>query len=283
MSILAYDQFSAIIINALDEEKTGVKFSIDFNEVWECAGYTRKEDALRFLTQRTSLQLGKHFSANRRKSPSGGRPSESLLISVDAFKFFLAKSNTVKGDEYLWYLIEIEKDQKQKLERQFNSVPAFDNLELIAKLEGQVKKLKAERDNYYDRLQTYESMERIDKKDNTFCRNFIDMFNQIPYGGNNSKNGMRYLFTNVMLEKLNLKENIDFIFTGEKQTKSGNTRYKFIQVTEQAYQAILTWGRPKNGMMASAETPRQFTVSRSFIKQHGTSKTNSANTFQVKD
>ena len=109
------------VFSAIEAEKSGTQFPIDFDAVWETSGYGRKEEALRALSRMSGLKKGIHYSANRRKSPTGGRPSESLGFTIDGYKFFLTKSNTDAGDENLWKLIAIEKAYFAQLQRQLDA------------------------------------------------------------------------------------------------------------------------------------------------------------------
>jgi chromosome segregation ATPase len=62
-------------------------------------------------------------SSERTQTSLGGRPSHSIQMTVDAYRFFLAKSNTPQGDANLWYLIEVEKRYRQQLERSLAATP----------------------------------------------------------------------------------------------------------------------------------------------------------------
>jgi hypothetical protein len=110
------------IIDAIKSAREGSQFPIEFDVAWESSGYSRKEEALRALSRMKGLIRGVHYSANRRNLSTG---KTSIYFSVDAYKFFLAKSNTEKGDESLWHLIEIEKRYLAHLERQL-SLTALD-------------------------------------------------------------------------------------------------------------------------------------------------------------
>lgn len=109
------------VFAALEAERNGEKFSINLADVWEFSGYSRYDAAYRFLTQSTSLERGLHFSTELWKTPTGGRPSEIIKMSVKGFRFFLAKSNTPKGDETLWHLLDIVDAYRDSLERQLTA------------------------------------------------------------------------------------------------------------------------------------------------------------------
>lgn len=115
MSILSQE----FVFAALNAAKAGEKFPINFDDVWAFSGYSRKDAAIRFLLSLRGLRKNRDFSTQLWKTPTDGRSSVVYGLTVDGFKFFLAKSNTEQGDETLWTLIEIEKTYVANLERQF--------------------------------------------------------------------------------------------------------------------------------------------------------------------
>lgn len=131
------------VFSALDAEKAGEKFSINFDDVWAFSGYTRKDNALRFLSGLKGLKRGLHYSSDRRNPITG---ASFVDFTVDGFKFFLAKSNTEQGDSTLWTLIEIEKAYRANLERQFKSA-----------IDPEIEKLRAELNFVKTELDTFKS------------------------------------------------------------------------------------------------------------------------------
>lgn len=57
------------------------------------------------------------------KSPTGGRPSEQLYLTVDCFKQLCMMANTEKGREVRKYFLECERKLKDVLRSQFNPEP----------------------------------------------------------------------------------------------------------------------------------------------------------------
>lgn len=106
---------------AIDAEKAGKAFPLDFDLIWVEAGYSTKSNAYRFLSESCKgLKLNNHYVYIRlEENPLGGRPVDKYYFSLEAAKFFLARSNTTQGDEALWSLIEIEKAYRAQLDRQF--------------------------------------------------------------------------------------------------------------------------------------------------------------------
>jgi hypothetical protein len=175
---------------------------------------------------------------------------------------------------------KIELTNKLDLIQSQNSLLTKQNQELSKELETNKKnlhKLKLHRDNYYDQLQTLKSKENLiqeESQTSEFPREFLDVYSQVHYSTKN------YLFFNVMVELLKLQESVDYLFIGQKYIK-GKLNYSALHISESAFQAILTFGRPKQGIKTNSNTPRKLTVSRSFLNTHQTSK-DSANTLQPK-
>lgn len=93
-------------------ERNGERFVADFNLLWRWAGYTQKGNAktkmekiLKLGTDYTVLS----FSANAKKPSTGGRPSQSILLTMDSSKHFLLQAPTSQGRAVREYFIEVEK------------------------------------------------------------------------------------------------------------------------------------------------------------------------------
>lgn len=113
--------------DAINEEKGGNSFPVDFDEAWVLAGYSRKDAALRFLLERCDgLEESVHYTFTQAVELSnqgfqGMTRLQGVFLTVEGFKFFLARSNTPEGNSNLWALIDIEKAYRSQLERQFSS------------------------------------------------------------------------------------------------------------------------------------------------------------------
>lgn len=305
------------VFAALDAEKNGNAFPIDFENVWKSLGYASKqkgkdalesnlienEDYFYDLTSKLNLSTTV-FSSPQEKAVMSRK--EFIFLSPDGYDHFAMAAQTPEGRQKRIEFIGYKKAYLAQLERQFAQPDTSDRIAeleaLIANfqtqvpkleativtletkvidLEGKLKFLKGQRDNYYDRLQTYVAKEHIEKEAKTeeteFPREFNAVYAQIPY------HTKSYLFLDVMLKLLNLREGKDYVFVGNKTIgKKEAVNYKVIRMSEEAYQAILQWGRPKRGVTATEATPRELTVKRGFLTNHHTSKGGSANTFQPK-
>lgn len=144
------------ILDILCQESKGAEFPVDFDDIWQSSGYTEKKNAVRFLTKRLNgLKKGKHYQTQLRSEElqRGIRPSHSIRMTYEAYRFFLAKSNTPQGDANLWYLIEVESKYRQSLERQLSAssllsqaLEVVEPAQRIVELEQKNKELKRDLD-----------------------------------------------------------------------------------------------------------------------------------------
>ena len=86
-------------------------FVIDFDNVWKWMGFSRKDPAKRLLEKNfnieTDYQLKNTFPPICGKVEMG-RPSETILLTVNTFKKFCLKAGTKKADEIHDYYIKLE-------------------------------------------------------------------------------------------------------------------------------------------------------------------------------
>jgi hypothetical protein len=136
--------------SAIEAEKNGIEFPIDFDDAWVASGYSRKGNAVRFLTERCDgLKFGIHYQFSDRRTASKGTPERIYVMTIDAFKFFLARCNTTQGDSALWYFIETEKVYRRSLESLF-SAPSADrpNVDAVKDLECKLIQTKDVLNNF---------------------------------------------------------------------------------------------------------------------------------------
>lgn len=312
------------VFAALDAEKAGNAFPIDFEDVWSELGYSRKSDAKDalqlFLIENEDYVIDNGINRNLSTAVFSSPQDKAafsrripIRLSTDGYDHFCMSAQTPEGRQKRIEFIGYKKAYLSQLERQFaqpdvsdrlaelealianfqTQVPQLENtivkleativtLETkVTDLEGKVKYLKGARDNYFDQLQTFKAKQHVEVESKTgeteFPREFNAVYAQIPY------HTKSYLFLDVMLKLLNLREGKDYVFVGNKTVgKKEAVNYKVIRMSEEAYQAILQWGRPKRGVTATEATPRELTVKRGFLTNHHTSKGGSANTFQPK-
>ncbi|MBW4666507.1 MAG: hypothetical protein KME60_03425 [Cyanomargarita calcarea GSE-NOS-MK-12-04C] len=102
------------ILDALEAERNGQQFPIDFDDIWENAGYSRKDSGIRALLKgRLIPEIDFHIIVGNKVLGI----SNKHKLSVDASKSFCLAANTDKGEEARRYFIEVEKRYRQHLER----------------------------------------------------------------------------------------------------------------------------------------------------------------------
>ena len=74
------------------------QFPVDFDNAWKWIGYSRKSDAKKALLSSGFIE-GLDFQVLRQapQNPKGGRPKESIALTVDCFKSFGMMAGTEKG------------------------------------------------------------------------------------------------------------------------------------------------------------------------------------------
>ena len=85
-------------------------YPVDFDEAWQWVGYNKKQQAKEKLIR--NFQRDMDFTLESVKTPNGGRPSESIALTVDCFKSFCMMAGTDKGKEVRAYFIKCEKELK---------------------------------------------------------------------------------------------------------------------------------------------------------------------------
>lgn len=91
-------------------------FPIDLDDAYPWIGYSKKQDAKDILTK--NFTEGQDFLRRGVKSPSGGRPSEWILLTVDCFKSLSMMAGTDKGREVRKYFLDCESELKKKINEQ---------------------------------------------------------------------------------------------------------------------------------------------------------------------
>jgi phage anti-repressor protein len=148
--------FSIALAKQLVQDSENEEFVVDFNELWQWCGYSTKASAKRTLD--SNLESGYDFSTMMLKTPAGGRPSELVLLTIDAAKEFAMLAQTPVGKKVRKYFIEAEKELRMRTGRKSKDVQPvnpldalIEGLKLTRELQQRVDKLeeKAERaDNY---------------------------------------------------------------------------------------------------------------------------------------
>ena len=104
------DLSEGLVFGYLQSEE---EFPIDLDDVWEWAGWRKKQDAKNLLL--AHFEEGIDFLRLGVKSPSGGRPSEWIVLSCDCFKSLAMMPGTERGKQVRKYFIACEKKLKEIL------------------------------------------------------------------------------------------------------------------------------------------------------------------------
>ncbi len=83
------------------------QFPVDFDYAWLWLGYAKKQNAKDTLLN--NFEEGVDFSRGSVKSPTGGRPSECILLSVDCFKSMGMMAGTEQGKKVRRHFLECER------------------------------------------------------------------------------------------------------------------------------------------------------------------------------
>lgn len=86
------------------------EFPVDFDNAWQWLGYSTKQKALKTL--KSNFKEGIDFLTFGLKSPSGGRPSDYIALTIDCFKLLGMIAGTSKGREVRYYFLACEKRLK---------------------------------------------------------------------------------------------------------------------------------------------------------------------------
>ena len=121
-------------------------FPVDFEQAWRWIGYSTKQKAKNKLTNNFEEEID--FLTEWLKTPTGGRPSESLWLSVDCFKSLGMMAGTQKGKEIRRYFLECERIAKQAAE-------------VIPAQSDRIRELELQNQNLALQLQLTQTQERL--------------------------------------------------------------------------------------------------------------------------
>ena len=145
MTILSQD----FVFVAIESEKTGNTFPIDFDDVWETIGYSRKDAAKRALVN-SRLKLDVDYHLHRsvemvKREQGGGVQPEKIYLTIDGFKQFCMLADTEQGAEVRRYFIDVEKTYRTQLEATFNAQISGQDTTL-SELEAHIERLESKID-----------------------------------------------------------------------------------------------------------------------------------------
>jgi hypothetical protein len=98
-------------------------FIINFDNVWKWVGFTRKDNGKKLLEKFFKLDIDyKIVFLRLEENLLGGRPSETIMITINTFKKFCLKAGTKKADEVHDYYIKLEKLLNETVNEQTNQL-----------------------------------------------------------------------------------------------------------------------------------------------------------------
>jgi phage anti-repressor protein len=144
------------------------QFPINFDDAWKWLGYARKSVAKRNLKQ---FSEGMEYCSLECKNALAGRPSETILLTIDCFKMLAMMAKTDIGNVARKYFIECEKIAKEKtlakpktaLELAKEQVKLLEQIELQEALIASLEEDNERQAEVIDELFDYSSIIRIAK------------------------------------------------------------------------------------------------------------------------
>lgn len=108
------------IFDALQAEREGVAFPVEFDATWEAFGFKTRNSARQYFRRNaeTFVKLGIMQNPLQAKCSNNELTDfDKYSLSIKGFKFSLARAKTEKGAEYLLHLLDIEEKYLASLER----------------------------------------------------------------------------------------------------------------------------------------------------------------------
>jgi phage anti-repressor protein len=161
------------------------EFTVDFDVAWQWLGYDKKANAKRTLT--SNFERNIDFSTEMSKTPSGGRPSEIILLTVDCFKQFCMLAQTEQGKQVrMWYL-EIEKRYRESITQPKSQLEILQELinQMVVKeneiesLKVEQKQIKAAQEEHAEKIQKVEAIQLQQANEIQGLKQQIEEFNEL--------------------------------------------------------------------------------------------------------
>ncbi len=138
-SNIVTQDIASLLDGWIEAEQNGVQFPVPFDLAWRIAGYSKKANAKQSGLK--GLQKDKEFSCEISKNALAGRPSDSIMLSVDGMKHMCIMACTYEGRQIRDYFIEAEK--KWRLVQQV--APQVANEVEIMQLKIELAKIEKQR------------------------------------------------------------------------------------------------------------------------------------------
>lgn len=146
----------AIAQQLLDSNET---FPVNFNVAWEWLGYARKDLAKRnFLSYDFVKGIDYEVFHVSEENSSGGRPTETIILSIDCFKMWAMMSKTEQGKLVRIYFLECEKVAKAVKNNLSPAQMLLKQAEFLVYLEQEQERIKLEQQLQSQKLAEIESL-----------------------------------------------------------------------------------------------------------------------------
>jgi phage anti-repressor protein len=230
MSLLS----QAFVFAALEQERSGIQFPINFDDVWSVIGYNRKDNAVKAL--KNKLVEGIDWVVSLRKAAET-RPSHDYRLSVDSFKMFCLMAETLEGHEVRRYFLDLEKEYVKGLERQFTAKThkVGDLYVELGRLHSEVTRLKTE-------LKEHQSIRKVVLPRHDFWVSLVEANEVIGYAS---------LLYAVQVLKEEFVEGKDYRINNQSE----------YEVTEACFHELVLVARPQSGVMVE-DLPEVLVVER---------------------
>lgn len=126
------------------------EFPVDFEDAWKWIGYSSKQAAKKKLSN--NFEEGVDYLSKWIKTPSGGRSSESIKLTIDCFKSLAMMAGTEQGRNVRKYFLDCEKDLKKAVQIISGQSDEIRILELqleLHRLTAHTEQIKRDRETSY--------------------------------------------------------------------------------------------------------------------------------------
>lgn len=172
MTNLAFSPQLALSLYQSDEQ-----FPVDFDDAWMWLGYNQKSDCL--STLKNNFEKDVDFSAISLKTPSGGRPRQSVMLTIDCFKHLAMMAGTEQGKAVRKYFLECERIARLALKQKV--------LLLSSDIEKQLSQLEQQRTGIQQQISQYReaitklerSYSEVDKEYLQIAKQYVEQHSQV--------------------------------------------------------------------------------------------------------
>lgn len=134
-----------------------VDFPVDFDAAWQWLGYSRKDNAKRFLLS-CDFSVGTDLLIREEPTTTGiqAKPKETICLTVECLKMWAMMSNTEQGKQVRRYFLECEKIAKASVKPMTTCEMILVQAQAMVKLERQQLEFNLALKAHDDRLEAVE-------------------------------------------------------------------------------------------------------------------------------